>query len=300
MNLLRISLFGGVHIEQDGGPAQVKLTHTILGLLAYLLLFRQKTHPREVLANLFWEEYPQEKARNCLNTAVWRLRRNLESEGISSAYLISTPMGDLGFNTRSNFWLDVDQFEARVGTILSIPLRTVSEQEIQTLEDASRLYTGDLLEGYYSDWALRERERLRCCYLDCLYYLVLYFSKEGGNVKALSYGQQILNIDPLREDVHRQMMQLYIKNGQRSLAIKQYNICHQALETELGILPMPETQILYHQITDSKISSVSVNGAGSALLDQYQDIERLQVALDSVNQAKQNLEWLLEHFNKPI
>ena len=294
MNLLRISLFGGVHIEQDGGPAQVKLSHTILGLLAYLLLFRQKTHSREVLASLFWGEFPQEKARNCLNTAIWRLRRNLEAEGVSGTYLISTPMGDLGFNTRSNYWLDVDQFEGQVGSILSVPVGSVSEQVIQTLEDASKLYTGDLLEGYYSDWALRERERLRCCYLDSLYYLVRYYSQNGSLAKALNYGQAILNIDPLREDVHRHMMRLYLRNDQRTLAVRQYHHCRQVLDIELGIPPMPETQALFQQATSETLQlPEDVNLTHQ---DQHLTIATLQDVVENVDRIRRSLEQLLEQF----
>jgi DNA-binding SARP family transcriptional activator len=57
-------------------------------LLAYLLLFRHRLHVRDLLAGLFWGDNGQEKARNCLNTALWRLWRILEPEGISAGAYI--------------------------------------------------------------------------------------------------------------------------------------------------------------------------------------------------------------------
>jgi DNA-binding SARP family transcriptional activator len=249
MDLLRVRLFGGLQIDLDGTGNRKKLTHTTRSLLIYLLLFRNKTHSRDILANIFWKEYPQNRARNCLNTALWRLRRSLEPKGIApGTYLISTPVGELGFNTRCEYWLDVDIFERGISRLLDIPSDRIAEKEISILEAATQIYRGDLLEGYYYDWILRERERLHCCYLDCLYYLMFFFTLKEHVSEAIAYGKDILANDPLREDVHRHLVRLYMKNGQRCLAVQQYRTCQQVLSKELGIPPMEETQDLYRRI----------------------------------------------------
>jgi len=285
--MLRVSLFGGVHIELDEASEQVKLTYTVQALFAYLLLNRQKTHPRDILAGLFWGECSTDRAHNCLNTAVWRLRRVLEHGNIlAGKYLISTSREELGFNTQSDYWLDVDRFENQVERSLTIPIEIATEKDIFLLEQTAKLYTGDLLEGYYFDWALQERERLRCIYLNCLYYLMRFFSTRDP-LKALAYGQEILNIDPLREDVHRQMMLMYLNNGQRARAVKQYNICQETLKHELGILPMIETRLLYGQIMEMDNSSVA--DLNPPHLEVHQAIERLASAMGQMSEARENL-----------
>jgi DNA-binding SARP family transcriptional activator len=104
-----------------------------------------------------------------------------------------------------------------------------------------------LLEGFYEDWALRERERLRGLYLDSLTYLMGYYRQHGAFEESLTYGQQILQVDPLREEIHRELMHLYLTNGQRALAVRQYETCCQILGAGLDLRPMAETQALLTQ-----------------------------------------------------
>ncbi len=295
--MLRIALLGRYSIQGEQIIGESKLTNIARSLLAYLLLNRHRIHTRDALANLFWEDFSQKRAHNCLNTTVWRLRRFLEPSGIQpGTYLICTPLGELGFNEKSDYWLDVDVFDNQVLKLMAVPPEQAGNEEISRLEKATGLYLGDLLEGNYSDWALRERERLRCCYLDCLYYLMRFFSHSEEIPKALTYGQKILGIDPLREDVHRHMMRLYMRKGQRSLAVKQYNICFESLQAELGIPPMPETQELFLRITENHKAA-----AGDTLpapWEVHQAISNLHSAMDKAFLAQQNLEKVLEQIYK--
>jgi DNA-binding SARP family transcriptional activator len=168
-----------------------------------------------------------------LSTALWRLRQVLEPEGIPrGTYLIARP-GAVGFNCDSDYWLDVAAFEEGVG---------------RGSEDAVTCYTADLLEGFYDDWALRERERLRMLYLDCLGRLLRRHSETGALDRALDCGRQILTLDPLREDIHREVIRLHVRNGQRALALQQYESCRIALEKELGVEPMEETRALCSEL----------------------------------------------------
>lgn len=249
MGILQVSLFGGVRITHDSWLNEAKLTREIQALLAYLLLQRHRTQPRDVLAGVFWGEHSHEKARRALNTALWRLKKALEPDGIpAGTYLISTQSGEVGFNCESQYWLDVEAFERRTNQIIDYASQSAEEPHIQELEKITELYRGELLEGFYDEWALRERERLRAIYLKNLIYLMQYYKIHKGYEKARTYGQQILDLDTIREDIHREMMMLYLESGQRPLAARQYAICQLTLAKELGISPMEETQMLYAEI----------------------------------------------------
>ena len=146
MSSLRIFHFGGFQIaHHHSGKADTKITRSAQGLLAYLLLFRQRIHPREALASLFWGEYSEERARSCLSTALWRVRRVLEPHGVPrGTYLLTTPMGEIGFNQQSDYWLDVAVFEKRVSRVLAKSIQAMEAADAIALERSLELCEGKL------------------------------------------------------------------------------------------------------------------------------------------------------------
>ena len=55
-------------------------------------------------------------------------------------------------------------------------------------------------------------------------------------------------MDPLQEDVHQTLMRAYAGEGRRTAALRQYQICVDALHRELQVEPEPETRTLYLDI----------------------------------------------------
>ena len=244
MALLRIQLLGAVRVFHADHTYDARLTQTLQPLLAWLVLNRRKTHAREALMELFWARQREDRARRCLSTALWRLKQALEPDGVHpGAYLISTA-GTIGFNNDSDHWLDVAAFEEGVGLLRTLGHRTGDAHDWLRAEGAIAHYTGDLLEGFYEDWAIRERERLRLLYLDSLATLLTHYSQAGAHDDALRCGQQILALDPLREDIHRELIRLHLQRSHRALALHQYEQCRAVLEDELGVEPMEETRAL--------------------------------------------------------
>jgi DNA-binding SARP family transcriptional activator len=244
MALLHIQLLGAVRVFHANHTYDARLTQTLQPLLAWLVLNRRKTHAREALTELFWGEQRGDRARRCLSTALWRLKQALEPDGVQpGAYLISTA-ATVGFNSESDHWLDVAAFEEGVALIRNLGHRTGDAQDWLRAERAIGHYTGDLLEGFYDDWAIRERERLRLLYLDSLATLLTHYSQADAHDDALRCGQQILALDPLREDIHRELIRLHLQRGHRALALRQYEQCRAVLDEELGVEPMEETRAL--------------------------------------------------------
>jgi DNA-binding SARP family transcriptional activator len=298
MGILQVALLGGVHVTHNNWLTEAKLTREIQALLAYLLLQRHRAHPREVLAGVFWAEHSQEKARRALNTALWRLKKALEPEGIpSGTYLISTHSDTVGFNCQSQYWLDVEVFEEETNHLMTHTPQTVKEPNVHELEKTLDLYRGELLEGLYDEWALRERERLRATYLKGLKYLVQHYKSHAAYEKAITYGQQILNMDPIREDIHREMMKLYLECGQRALAARQYGICQLALARELGISPMEETQQLYAQIfPEASKSHLPLSTKEPCNFEQA--LGQLREVSHTIDLAREQVQEALQFFTK--
>jgi DNA-binding SARP family transcriptional activator len=262
---LSIYLFGGCKIIHPGYPVPAKITKRIKGLLAFLVINSHRTHPRDILTTVFWGDQREEQARNCLSTALWRLRGFMEPSGVvtKGTYLLNTSDGEIGFNRESDHWLDVAIFEKQVARILSKPIQRLKPEDVSDLTKALTLYTGDLLEGFYDDWAIRERERMRDIHLKTLISLLGYWRDTGAYDEGLACGQRILELDPLREEIHREVMRLYMTKGQRAMAIRQYQACCSILKEELDVLPMEETQALYTRIIRTANQVHGGNATGS-------------------------------------
>lgn len=277
MSTLRICLFGSIRLIVDNNSEDIRLSRGLQELFAYLVLQRHRTHSRDKLAGRLWENLCQERAKDCLNTALWRLRRILEPEAAQRGrYLITTPDGEIGFNGNSDYWLDIEDFSTTAEYVLRSSPERITWGEALELEKTISLYSGDFLEGLYVDWILREREYLRLLYVDSLAHLMIFYKNQENYPKSLRFGLRILQVDPVREEVHREIMRLYWANGQRALAVRQYECCREALQAELGILPMEETRLLHRKILEDGLQQ----GLTSLGNDRHSDIEASLQVLD--------------------
>ena len=305
---LQIALLGSVSVVYDDVPQDDKVTRMVKALLAFLLI-QPRNHPREVLADLFWRDCSAERARNCLSTALWRLRTVLEPDGVRrGTYLVTTPQGEIGFNAKSDYWLDVAVFEEQVRSVLCLPVEVCQPGDIERLERAVQLYSGELLTTYYEDWVLPERERLRLLYLSSLTFLMRYYQRNDLHEQSLAFGRQVIQHDPLREDVHREMMRLYMADGQRAMALQQYEMCRQVLADELGVAPLVETQEVHTEILASgrgrvlpnpKAARATDSGVfGSAVEELEEAMRAFEVAKDHLQRAMQMVERPAEHVER--
>jgi DNA-binding SARP family transcriptional activator len=281
---------------------EIKAGRTLKGMLSYLVLFSERIHAREVLAGLFWGDSSENRARSCMSTTLWRLRKILEPDGIKrGTYLLTPSPGEVGFNPESNYWLDVAELESQAQPILVKSYQALVSDEVLELEKALDLYSGDLIEGFYDDWALTERERLRSLYIKSLAHLLGYYGHKGGYDKALAYGHRILNLDPLREEIHREMMRLYVDCGRRAQAIQQYEKCCKILEEELGVPPMEETEALRFQIIERKALEPVRSRSEGNLSPAYQALRQLNKALrgfdDAAGELRQAGDLLKKHLD---
>jgi DNA-binding SARP family transcriptional activator len=213
--------------------------------------------------DVFWQENRPERARSSLTTAIWRLRHLLEPAGTPpGTRLITTSTGEVGFNWECNHWLDTATFEEQSYSLLRKPLTTCDSDDAVQMERLLALYRGELLEGHYESWALCEREHFRTLQLNCLMRLMEFHANHGNFDQSILYGQAILRQEPLREEIHRNLMRCYLANGQRALAVRQYVQCRDLLAQELALPPLEETEALYQQIvTASPIVVRAVNPA---------------------------------------
>lgn len=257
MTTLKILLLGGFELRGGDEPLPLPATLKARSLLAYLVsssrVHRDRVRPREVLADLFWPNRPRAKALHNLSTALWHIRRVLPP----GDYILADAR-TVWFNRGSEYWLDVEEFEKLANwetdrlvdwsrdLVTDLPM--YQSANLPALREAVALYRGDFLEGFYDDWCLEERYRLEGLYLETLERLVAAHEALDQSEEALRYAGLLLARDPFREDVHRTVIRLHVRLGNRAEAVRQARWCRSVLRAELGIEPQPETAALCDEL----------------------------------------------------
>jgi DNA-binding SARP family transcriptional activator len=207
---------------------------------------------------------------------------------------VLTASDEISFNWQSSYWLDLLVFTEQSSTILGQDTDTLSPDDVLSLKHTLQLYTGELLEGLYDDWAIRERERMHHLYLRGLTQLMHHYETQGNYEESLACGRQVLGKEPLREDIHRKMMRLYLHTGQRAQAVQQYEACRAILASELGIPPMEETLALYAQIMPPDESGLLHFGSFAHTRSLAETLQQCRTALQSLNDTRSQLERVIQ------
>lgn len=248
MSALRIHLFGGLQLLRDGRRLPSFPTQKSRALFAFLVMHRERTHPRDVLVGNFWGDRPDAVARKCLRTDIWRVRGVVEDAEDAGASCLRVVGDELGFDPRCDHWLDVAEFERCLQRVGNRPGEELDAEEADLLAYAVELYRGDLLDGLYDQWCVYERERLRLMFLSALEGLMHYHQAREEWNEAISLGQRLLGTDPLREHVHRDLMRCFLQQGNRGAALRQFTHCERLMRAELDVEPMQETRDLRDRI----------------------------------------------------
>ena len=122
---------------------------------------------------------------------------------------------------------------------------------------AVNLYRGPLLEGVqlntYQEFE-NIIENLRTGFeqkiLNALEIVITKQAAIGDLEGAIELCHRYLQTDDLNEQIHRMLIQLYARRGNRKLALRQFCTCEKILQENLGIKPMLETQGLYQAVLD--------------------------------------------------
>jgi WD40 repeat protein/DNA-binding SARP family transcriptional activator len=221
----------------------------VRALLSYLAVEWERPHRREKLAGLLWPDYPESSARSSLRRALADLRKGIGDEGAEPPYLLITRQM-IQFNQESEAWVDVTAF-----TSLSQAKVHTDQGVIQGWREAVDMYRGEFMEGFslpdspaFEEWQLLNREHHHRQVLETLHRLSDSLEAQGEIESALPYAWRQVEIEPSKENAHRQIMRLLALNGQRDAALAQYETLKHVLARELGVEPAQETQELNEQL----------------------------------------------------
>ncbi len=281
---LEIQLFGPVSIALDGVPVTGLRSRKAEALLVYLAC-QKRPYSREALADLLWDDRPQDQALANLRSLLSGLNKQL------GAFLTVT-RHTVSFNLEADYWLDADAFARLLGAgdwglgtrEQGLGIRESSISNLQALEEAAALYRGDFLEGFYlrdcrgfEEWASLERERLCQLGAKVLQELVQYHLAHGSYAQGIHFADQLLVLNNLSERANRDKMLLLARSGQRNVALKQYDAYRQLLHEELGVAPAAETTAVYKRIKSSQAAPLhNLPPQATPFVGRTQELDDLQ------------------------
>ena len=300
MPTLRVHLFGKFCVRCDEHLLDGFNAHKVQELFCYLLLFRNRSFPRELLASHLWPETTTVQSKKNLRQTLWRLQSALDSfnERANDRVLIVEPDW-VQLNTEADLWLDVSVFEQAYTFVQKTTCQELDSSSIKLLQETVHLYKGPLLEGWYQDWCLQERERFQGMYLAMLDKLMSYYEVHHDYETSLSYGKRIMCYDRARERTHRSLMRLYYLIGDREEALRQYERCAFALNEELGLPPSKSTIALYRQIQADQFEALTSTPVGVATSPEA-PVSQLLEFLDHLSHLQESLNNLQNEVHRAI
>jgi len=258
---LQLNLFGSFSAKNRQGQEIAFRDDKVRALLAYLVVERDRSHRRESLAEIFWGQSPEPRARQSLRMALTRLRKSLS--GVIAETYEKPPFLDISrqsvqVHPKMELQdIDIVEFEHLVAKCEANQVTSLDDAPFlrDWMSKAVTLYQGNFLAGFtltdsprFDDWLLMMQGRYEQQVLSFLHTLTEDALDHKWIQKAERYAQRQLEILPWLETAHRQLMRLYAQRGLRQLIDQQYQSCVHILETELGTHPEPETEKLLEQI----------------------------------------------------
>lgn len=217
---VRLCLLGRWRL--DDCPGSESLGDNARRLFALLALRGPMSRPQ--LAGTLWADADETSAGARLRTVLWRLgpARKLLDEANGTLALAS--------------FVSVDVNQLRAGALaLDLDLALDSPGADDPVGVA--LFEADLLPGWYDDWLVVDRERIRQLRLHALEALATRRIRAGRYAAALDAALAAVREDPLRESAHRCVVGAHAAEGNIAEAIRQYKRCREIFAAELNIEP---------------------------------------------------------------
>jgi DNA-binding SARP family transcriptional activator len=213
------------------------------------LINRKRPFTREFLIDLLWGNVSPAKGKKYLRDTLWRLQSECDSQlNLPLDTILVMENEWIYVHLQADVWIDVYILEQAFKVATTIPEFDLKDEHTQDLATAIMLYTGDLMEGWYQDWCILERERLLLIYLSAIDRLMVCFEARHRYEEGILHGLAGLRYDWARERTHRRLMRLYYLSGDRTAALRQYQQCQSILKSEFNVHPEPKTAALYDQI----------------------------------------------------
>lgn len=250
--LIRFRTLGRIDLRDASGRTirSILDRRKRLGLLAYLCLAEPSgIVQRDSLLALFWPELPEARARHALNQALHVLRK-----GTDSRIFLSRGTEEVGVDP-ARLWCDARSFRDAL--------------DGGRLEEALELYGGDLLEGFHMSgapgferWHGDAREALRRRAGEAARSLARAREAQGDLPGALYWLRAAAARAPHDEEVLHDLMDVLLRRGDRTGALREYDSFERRLAVDLEVEPSDRVADLVDRIRNGERAATPPAGVG--------------------------------------
>lgn len=222
-----LHLFGGPYVVVDG--CRTEVPEGSKRLLAFVAMRRRRVERRQI-AGALWPIGADGRAAGNLRSALWRLR----GAGIDI--------------------LTADKWSLALHDDVVVDVHVVGEWASRLIEGRALAHdlavspswgdALDLLPGWYDDWALLERERMRQRMLHALEALSRQLVCTGRYGEAVEAAMLAISAEPLRESAQRALIEAHLAEGNVVEGRRCYQAYRELLDRELGVTPSTELSVL--------------------------------------------------------
>lgn len=219
-----VCLLDGPYVTEDG--RRLPVPEGSERLLVFVAFRNGRAVSRRTIAGTLWPSVTEGRAAGNLRTALWRLR----SSGIG---VLDADRQAL--TVRFGTEIDVVRVEQWAGRLVD---GTADDGDLSM----RRFHPAalELLPGWYDDWVIFERERIRQRLLHALEILGRRLADEGRFGEAIEAAMTAIEIDPLRESAQRALILIHLSEGNLAEARRAYVLYARLLHAELRVKPSPD------------------------------------------------------------
>ncbi|MCG2622369.1 transcriptional regulator [Arthrobacter sp. I2-34] len=216
---------GNWNLRRDGRHTGV--SHREQRVIAALAL-RGRT-PRAALAELLWPDSTRPLALESLRVSVWAITHKLPGLLAGTRDPLELAAGvHVDVHDVESCAADHGGSAAQQALVLEAPI--------------------ELLQGWYDDWVLPERDRVDQLRIRAMEQVAELFLREQAYDRAIEAASRAAALDPFRENAHRLIIQAHLLAGNRASAAQSYRRFSAKVSRELGVGPSPELTDLIRRL----------------------------------------------------
>lgn len=223
----RVCLVNGPYVLEEGH--RIPVPEGSKRLVVFVALHGGSVDRRYAAGSL-WPCGAENRAAGNLRSALWRLRgAGIHCVAADKNRVELTPATAVDITV-------LYEWAARVIG------GTADRADLSVLSWSPDLF--ELLPGWYDEWVVFERERLRQRFLHALECLSVDLAASGRHAEAVEAALLARNIEPLRESAHRALVAAHLSEGNWVEAQRAYQAYETLAARELGVRPTPALQAL--------------------------------------------------------
>jgi len=263
LSKLHFSLLGSPDIYFGEDCITEEFSSKSLALVFYLIMNNNKCFTRDFLGNLLWPGSSRKATYSNLRYNLWKINNIFEK--YHELPVINSKNDRIAFCDGVKYTLDIRDLR-----------KLLDHEDVINVKKVKMMYTGDFLEGFYlkkcleyNDWIFYERESIQRLYYEILEDLLKKYKQKTLFYESIDILKTMLQINPFNEKLYQEIIELFLKKGDKTDALNYYNKCVNTLRENLNISPKKSTRNLLDRIKNIPKEKTKENLVLSVFCEEY-------------------------------